>query len=306
MNLAGALILAAAVLYVTFFPAAGLPALGPAFNPTTGAWTMAADAQVTNRMLHIAGLRQPVSVVLERDGTAHISAQTDHDLFLATGYVHARFRLFQMDLMRRQGAGRLSEVVGKAAVDSDRFELQLGLLRTAQAEWAQLQTDDQSRQALVAYAQGVNDRIAEAESMHQLDAMFTLLGYQPQPWSPIDSLLVKGDMTQTLNFTDTPLVMALLKKSLGADLSSEWFPILPPNQQSPYDIGPYAKPTIGPIETMSEVTDAEAQSAAALYQRLAALPAGLVAKGGASNNWAVGGAKSTSGGALLAGDPTFT
>jgi len=303
VNLAGALILAAAVLYVTFFPAAGLPALGPAFNPTTGAWTMAADAQVTNRMLHIAGLRQPVSVVLERDGTAHISAQTDHDLFLATGYVHARFRLFQMDLMRRQGGGRLSEVVGKAAVDSDRFELQLGLLRTAQAEWAQLQTDDQSRQALVAYAQGVNDRIAEAESMHQLDAMFTLLGYQPQPWSPIDSLLVKGDMTQTLNFTDTPLVMALLKKSLGADLSSEWFPILPPNQQSPYDIGPYAKPTIGPIETMSEVTDAEAQSAAALYQRLAALPAGLVAKGGASNNWAVGGAKSTSGGALLAGDP---
>src|SRR5438309_7697010 len=264
---------------------------------------MAADAQVTNRMLHISGLRQPVSVVLERDGTAHISAQTDHDLFLAAGYVHARFRLCQMDLMRRRGAGRLSEVVGRAAVDSDRFELQLGLLRTAQAEWAQLQTDDQSRQALVAYAQGVNDRIAEAESMHQLDAMFTLLGYQPQPWSPIDSLLVKGDMTQTLNFTDTPLVMALLKKSLGADLSSEWFPILPPNQQSPYDIGPYAKPTIGPIETMSEVTDAEAKSAAALYQRLAALPPGLVAKGGASNNWAVGGAKSTSGGALLAGDP---
>src|SRR5439155_973083 len=97
----------------------------------TGAWTMAADAPVTNRVLHLAGLRQPVSVVLERDGTAHISAQTDHDLFLATGYVHARFRLFQMDLMRRQGAGRLSEVVGKAAVNSDRFELQLGLHRTA-------------------------------------------------------------------------------------------------------------------------------------------------------------------------------
>ncbi len=114
LNLAGALIVSAAVLYVTFFPAPGLPALGPAFNPTTGAWTMAADAQVTNRMLHIAGLRQPVSVVLERDGTAHISAQTDHDLFLAAGYVHARFRLFQMDLMRRQGAGRLSEIVGKA------------------------------------------------------------------------------------------------------------------------------------------------------------------------------------------------
>jgi penicillin amidase len=303
LNLAGALIVSAAVLYVTFFPAPGLPALGAAFNPTTGAWTMAADAQVTDRMLRLAGLQEPVSVVLERDGTAHITAQTDHDLFLAAGYVHARFRLFQMDLMRRQGAGRLSEIVGAAALDSDRFELQLGLLRTAQAEWNALPANDESRAALAAYAQGVNDRISEAESMHQLDAMFTLLGYRPHPWSPVDSLLVKGDMTQTLNFTDTPLVMALLNKSLGADLVSEWFPIRPPNQQSPYDPGPYAKPTIAPIEAMRQVTDAEAQSASDVYQRLASLPSGLIAKGGASNNWAVDATKSSSGGALLAGDP---
>jgi penicillin G amidase len=303
VNLAGALILAGAVLYVTFFPAAGLPALGPAFNPTTGAWTMAADAQVTDRTLRLAGLQQPVRVVLEKDGTAHISAQTDHDLFLAAGYVHARFRLFQMDLMRRQGAGRLSEIVGKAALDSDTFELQLGLLRTAQAEWNALPASDPSRDAFIAYAQGVNDRIAEAESTHQLDAMFTLLGYRPKPWTPIDTLLVKGDMTQTLNFTDTPLVMALLNKSLGADLASEWFPVLPPNQQSPYDVGPYAKPTTAPIESMRQVSDAGAQAARELHQRLAALPSGLIAKGGASNNWAVAGAKSMSGGALLAGDP---
>src|SRR5207237_9454366 len=140
---------------------------------------------------------------------------------------------------------------------------------------SQMPASDPPRNALIAYAQGVNDRIADAESTHQLDAMFTLLGYEPQPWSPIDSLLIKGDMTQTLNFTDTPLVMALLNKSLGADLSSEWFPILPPNQQSPYDPGPYPKASTAPIETMGQVTDAAAQSADALHQRLAALPAGL-------------------------------
>src|SRR5205085_12318331 len=126
------------------------------------------------RALHLTGLQQPVRVLLEKDGTAHISAQTDHDLFLATGYVHAKFRLFQMDLMRRQGAGRLSEIVGKVALNSDRFELQLGLLRTAQEEWTRLSASDQSRDALIAYAQGVNDRISEAESTHNLDAMFTL------------------------------------------------------------------------------------------------------------------------------------
>ena len=291
------------MLYAAFFPAGPLPALGPAFNPITGAWTMAADAQVTDRMLHLGGLQEPVRVTLEANGTAHIAAQTDHDLFLATGYVHARFRLFQMDLMRRQAEGRLSEVFGAAALDTDRFELQLGLLRTAQLEWSQLSAGDPSREAMLAYAQGVNDRIAEAESTHQLNAMFTLVGYRPKPWSPIDSLLIKGVMTQTLSFDDTPILVALIDKSLGADLTSEWFPVLPPNGQSPYDPGPYPKAAIAPIQTMRSVTDAEAQSAAAAYQTLAALPARLLKTEGASNNWAVAPSKSTSGGALLAGDP---
>ena len=302
LNLAGAVLVSAAVLYVSFLGAPGLPALGPAFNPTTGAWTMAADAQVTNRSFRLPGLEQPVKVVLEKDGTAHVVAQTDHDMFLALGYVHAKFRLFQMDLMRRQAAGRLSQIVGKIAIDTDRFELQLGLLRTAQLEWDQLRQSDQSRVALIAYAQGVNDRIEEAKATHQLDAMFTLLGYTPTEWNPMDSLLIKGDMTQTLNFTDTPLVMALLNKSLGADLTNEWFPILPPNQQSPYDPGPYpkAKPP-QPIASMT-VTDAVAASAQAIHERLASLGA-MASMQGASNNWAVSAARSASGGALLAGDP---
>ena len=267
---------------------------------------MAADSTIKDQTLHLTGLQQPVKVTLEADGTAHIVAQTDHDLFLATGYVHARFRLFQMDLMRRQGEGLLSEVVGKDALESDKFELQLGLLRTAQLEWNALAPDHRARQALVAYAQGVNERIAQAESDHQLPVMFTLLGYHPKQWTPIDTLIVKGDMTQTLNFTDTPLLMALLQKSLGADLTSKWFPILPPNPQSPYDPGPYAQlPSVVPIAAMStrEVTDQEAVAAADAYRRMASLPAGLIATGGASNNWAVAGAKSVSGGALLAGDP---
>ena len=308
-NLGAAIVASVAILYAAFFGAGPLPALGPAFNPVTGAWTMAADASSYGaQTLHLKGLTHPARVILEADGTAHVVASTDHDLFLAVGYVHAKFRLFQMDLLRRQGEGRLSEVVGKAALDSDRFELQLGLLKTAQLEWSQLSGTDPSRDALSAYAQGVNDRIDEAEAGHQLPAMFTLLGYKPQPWTPIDSLIVKGDMTQTLNFTDTPLVMALLEKSLGPDLTSEWFPVLPPNQQSPYDPGPYpARTTPEKIPQLpvapAFLTSAQTDSVAALYERLATLPAGLIAKGGASNNWAVSGSRTASGGALMAGDP---
>ncbi|MDQ2922908.1 MAG: penicillin acylase family protein, partial [Candidatus Dormibacteraeota bacterium] len=173
-NLVAAAVASAAVLYAAFFGAGPLPPLGPTFNPATGVWTMAADSTIKDQTLHLTGLQQPVKVTLEADGTAHIVAQTDHDLFLATGYVHARFRLFQMDLMRRQGEGLLSEVVGKAALESDRFELQLGLLRTAQLEWSAFAPDSRSRQALIAYAHGENDRIAQAEADHELPAMFTL------------------------------------------------------------------------------------------------------------------------------------
>jgi len=303
VNVVAAALASAAVLYAGFFSAGPLPPLGTAFNPVTGVWTMAADAQVSSQKLRVAALQQPVQVTFERDGTTHIVARTDHDLFLATGYVHARFRLFQMDLARRQGQGRLSEIVGKAALDSDRFELQLGLLRTAQAEWNALAADSPTRLAISAFAQGVNDRIEEAKSSHQLNAMFTFLGYEPKPWTPIDTLIIKGVMTQTLNFTDTPLVVAQLNKSLGKDLTSEWLPILPPNPQSPYQTGPYGPASLAPIQTMRSVTDAEAETATALYERLAALPAGLVSTEGASNNWAVAPAKSTTGGALLAGDP---
>jgi penicillin amidase len=306
-NLAASVVVSALVLYVAFSGAGPLPALGPGFNPTNGAWTMAADAQVTDRTIAISpygtGLEHPVTVVLEQDGTAHITAQTDHDLFFATGYVHAKFRLLEMDLARRQGEGRLSEIVGAAALDSDRFELQLGLLRTAWAEWNALPADDPMRDTLIAYSEGINTRIAEAEATNQLDPLFALLGYKPAAWRPIDTLVIKGDQTQTQNFTDTPLLMALANKSLGADLASEWFPVQPPNQQAPYDPGPYAPAAMAPIESMPALSAAETQSARALYQKLAALPSGLVAKGGGSNNWAVGPAKSTSGGAMMSGDP---
>jgi penicillin amidase len=98
--------------------------------------------------------------------------------------------------------------------------------------------------------------------------------------------------------------MALLEKSLGADLTSQWFPTLPPNPQSPYDPGSYAPAvTPAPIAAVSQVTNSEAVAAADAYQRLAALPAGLIATGGDSNNWAVAGSRSASGGALMAGDP---
>ncbi|MGH7778003.1 MAG: penicillin acylase family protein [Candidatus Dormibacterales bacterium] len=308
-NLGLALLASALVLGASFLGAGPLPPLGAAFNPGTGAWTMAADAALPGPRedLRAPGLHHRVEVVFQRDGTAHVVAGDEHDLFLATGYLHARFRLLQMDLLRRQGAGLLAQVVGPAALASDTFELQLGLLRTARLEWSQMSPGEAGHDALTAYAQGVNDRISEDERTGRLPAIFKVLGYRPAPWTPVDSLLVKGDMTQDLDYTTGPLDYALLVKALGKDRAMSWFPVVPPNPQSPYDPGPYAPAAppdpIAPAGGVAEVGPREAAAASALLAATRALPPGLISAGGASNNWVVDASRSVSGGALLANDP---
>ncbi len=309
LNLVAALVVAGGLLLLGAAGAGPLPPLGPAFNPGTGVWTAAADAGLPrDATLRVTGLDKPVRVTFEANGTAHVVASTDHDLFWTVGYMHARFRLFQMDLERRQGEGLLSEVVGLAALDSDRFELRLGLARTARAEWDALPRDSPGRLALTAYAQGVNQRIDEDGRTGALPLLFKMLGYRPCPWTPLDSLAVQGDLTQTLDFTDAPLDYALLVHALGYARTMRWFPILPPNAQRPYDPGPYASHAPASIESQANanaagVSASEARAVAALKGGLAALPPSALHHGSNSNNWAVDGTKTASGKPLLAGDP---
>ena len=325
VNVVAALIVLMGVLYAGASGAGPLPPLGLMLNPGTGVWTLAGDAQLPgNQTLHLAGLNGPVHMYYEATGTAHITAGTDHDLFMALGYVHATFRLFQMDLQRRQAEGLLAQIVGPAALNSDEFELQLGLVRTAQLNWSQMGADDPARAILTAYTAGVNASLAQQIASGHLPVMFKMLGYQPTPWTPLDSLVIQGIMTQTLDFSDGPLQYALLVKALGYDRAMQWFPIIPhdENIQRPYDPGPYHQNAPAPLATSSATAAATplptsaasasspyaeesrlGSAASALLARLAVLPAGAVGLGGNSNNWAVDGTKTTSGKPLMAGDP---
>lgn len=87
---------------------------------------------VTEGTLKIDGLREPVTVIRTKHGVPHIYAENRHDLFFAQGFITAQARLFQMDLSRRQASGTLSEVVGKAALERDKFFRTLGLRRWAE------------------------------------------------------------------------------------------------------------------------------------------------------------------------------
>ncbi|HEX8034029.1 MAG TPA: penicillin acylase family protein, partial [Ktedonobacterales bacterium] len=305
LNLVVSLLILTSIVFVGAKGAGPLPPLGSTLNPGTGVWTLAADSRLpTSTTLRLAALDQPVRVTFEPNGTPHIAAATDHDLFLTMGYLHATFRLFQMDLMRRQGEGLLSQVIGRAALPSDEFELQLGLLRTAQTEWSQTAPNDPARVAVIAYSAGVNASIAEQVRTQHLPVMFKMLGYQPTPWTPTDSVVVQGIMTQTLDFSTGPLLYALLVKSLGYQRAMQWFPILPPNEQHPYDTAAHTTQGVAALDTSPQmVSVTEANAASDILTRFASLPSWAIHTGSNSNNWAVDGTKTASGKPLMAGDP---
>ena len=246
LNAVAAVVVSAALLGVLGFGYGTIPALGPALDPGRGAWTSASGGQPAgSQTLHVPGLTAPVSVSFSSQGLASIDAANTHDLFVALGYVHAKFRLSEMDLERRLGEGRLAQLAGPSDLSSDEFELRLGLLRTAQNEWTR--TTGPARAALLAYAQGVNDDIAAVRAAGDWPAVFTLTGSYPAPWTPVDSLVIQGVLTQELDYTTGPLDEAVLARTLGAANTTDWFPVLAKNAQTPYDPGPYVKAPLTPV-----------------------------------------------------------
>ncbi len=139
------------------------------------------------------------ALTITRDGLGvpHIKAASVEDALFAQGFVHAQDRLWQMDALRRLAAGELSEVVGKAALASDLDSRRLRMRRIAEAAYTTLPPQD--RAAMVAYARGVNYFLETHQGT--LPVEFKLLGYQPRPWSVVDSLLaglqMYRDMTST-------------------------------------------------------------------------------------------------------------
>ena len=321
-----ALCVSGAVLGLLAFGYGPMPALGRALDPGRGAWASAVGGvPVRSQTLTLAGLAHPVSVVFTSHGVPSIRAAGQDDAFLALGYLHARFRLTEMDLERRLGEGRIAQLAGPSAVPSDEFELRLGLLRTAQREWAAMSRSSPAARALLAYSRGVNDYLAQVRADGQWPSVFALAGVYPRDWTPVDSLVLQGILTQELDFTTTPLDYALLERSLGRARTMAWFPVLPPRPvpQSPYDPGPYRYRGLAPIATQASAAAPASQpaatgagpatesgggagaavAAASVLSEMNGLPAGLVHRAPDSNAWAVNGGAVAGGVAMLAGDP---
>ena len=245
----------------------------------------------TDAALRVAGLARPVEIALDARGIPLIRAANERDAAVAMGVLHARDRLFQMEMMRRGASGRLSEIAGPSTLRLDRTVRTLGLRRRAEADLAVLPAE--TRAAMEAYAAGVNAWIASRGRFAAPE--FLLLG-APEPWTPTDSLLWGKVMGLWLSGSyRTDLERARLAQTLPAERLAELWP---------------TDDTPGRPDLAAEADRRAAlPSPEALTRLLAALPAwGDPAPGGAplppsaSNAWALAPSRTTSG-AILASDP---
>lgn len=216
------------------------------------------------------GLAREVEVVRDRWGVPHVYAQSQAEAAYGLGYAHAQDRLWQMELQRRIAAGRLSEALGAATVDADRFLRALDFYRRVESAWPRLAAD--VRAVLEAYAAGVNAYLATRDALlRPLAPEFLILGMEPEPWRPLDSLAI----------------LKLLALDLAGNWSSELTRFRLADRLSAKQIDELYPPY-----------RAEAPRGPALSS--AYMPAG---EGAGSNNWAVAGTRSATGRPLLANDP---
>lgn len=332
LNAVAALLTSLLVLGVLSIGYGPVPALGAALDPGAGVWNSIDGAKnVGPRTATLPGMQDPVTITLDSSGVPAVRAQSDSDLFEAEGYLHAYFRLTQLDVERRTATGRLAQLQGPAGVGSDTFELESGLERTAQAIWANTDQDSTEAVALRAYSRGVNARLAELRRSGGWPALFALTGVYPRDWTPVDSIAVQLLWTQSLDYNISPLVYSVLSKALGPAQTMAFFPVMPPNPQRPYDTGPYQYLGLEPLPASAN-TDAAApadtdqagspavtapgaangavsrpsgtvDAASTLLSRVAALPDLRINRLPDSNAWAANGPATAGGGALMAGDP---
>jgi penicillin amidase len=145
--------------------------------------------------IQVPGLQKEVEILRDRWGVPHIYAVTGHDLFFAQGYITALDRLFQIDLWRRAGTGRLAEITGPSAVARDRLARAVNFHGDWATEWAAYGPD--TRSIVTAFTDGINAYIRSLNGKRPAD--FAYAGYAPGLWTPEDCLSRVAGLTMTYN-----------------------------------------------------------------------------------------------------------
>ncbi|NYG56992.1 penicillin acylase family protein [Nocardioides perillae] len=279
----------------------------------------------TEGRLELAGLDAEVQVLRDEHGIPQVYADTAHDLFFAQGFVQAQDRFWEMDVRRHATAGRLAELFGEAALESDKTVRTMGWRRVAQRELALV--EPATRAALTAYADGVNAYL-DGRGSTDVAVEYTLLratglDHTIEPWEPVDSLAwlkamawdLRGNMAE-----EVERVTAAVR--VGRARAEQLFPAYPYDEHEPIvDGGAVVGGTFdadaeavgattasgvagGSARPAPGWTAAQARALTSAGEALGAVPPLLGHGDGlGSNSWVVAGEHTASGLPLLANDP---
>ena len=282
-----------AIFFVLNSKFGDIPPLGKFLDPFAGFWNNAETANQEDKTLQIKGLKAPVNIVFDDHRIPHIFAQNDYDLYFAQGYVTAKDRLWQMDFQSRFASGRLSEVVGKKALELDKYQRRMGMTYGAEKMLEALDKEPKIKETVEAYAAGVNAYIRSL-SPADYPIEFKILNYKPEEWTTLNTGLLLKLMSATLTAGSDEFYMTNVLQKFGPEITTNLFPDYPFKSDPIIPIGTKwnFKPVSIPSPGANNPTGISADEKTKQKE-----------EGIGSNNWAVSGTRTASGYPLLANDP---
>ncbi len=251
------------------------------FATLAGAYLFYRAMPAASGVEKLPGLSAEVRVWREHFGVPHIFAASMDDAARALGYTHASERMFQMEILRRVGQGRMAEIRGADLLGVDKFIRTLGLYREAESSISAL--SPWARKRLEFYADGVNAFLDSHKNA--LPPEFLLAGDSPEPWKPADSLVIaKLEAYQLSQNFKLKLLRARLLEKLDAEKTSWLFPNTRPSEPIT------TLPSLGEKHTARDSIDDELGALTGIGR-------------GASNEWVIAGSRTETGKPILANDP---
>ncbi|HMS63987.1 MAG TPA: penicillin acylase family protein [Ignavibacteria bacterium] len=278
-----------------------VPAFGNFLSPQHGLWKNAESLKENySADLNFPGLKGKVNVYLDERLVPHVFAEQENDAYFVQGYLHAKFRLWQMELQTRAAAGRISELMGDVMLDRDRSFRRLGMIFAAENTLKEIEKDETVRNVCNAYTAGVN---AYIENLKERDfpIEYKLIGNKPEKWSNFKSVLFMKYMSYDLAGYDEDFEMTNAKSFFSREEFEILFPLSDTLIEPVIPKGTiFEKPKVIPI------IPANADSVYFNQKINIETEENKPNRENGSNNWAVSGTKTKSGAPIFCNDLHLT
>jgi penicillin amidase len=272
------------------------PPFAKFLDPFNGFWQNAENVKsFTDVSYKLEGLKEEVKVFFDDRLVPHIFAKNDEDLYFMQGYITAKNRLWQMEIQTHNAAGRVSEVVGEKALESDRMQRRIGLGYGAEKAKEFIEKDEASAKLVRAYCNGVNAYI-HSLSPKNYPVEYKLLDYKPEEWTPVKVALLLKNMANMLSVFEYDIENSNFIAKYGREEFNQLYPDYIKDEDPIIPAGTKFEKTNVATETKQQTANTTLKE---LFANAIQKPDEITG----SNNWAVSGSKTKSGKPILCNDP---